>query len=85
MMTDKQLQDLRANVACPVLDESHIDFDVARRVWNGMIDRKPLAIVCCSSISDVSQAVQFARLATYPFQSVAAAIAWRGRRLPKAP
>jgi hypothetical protein len=67
MMTDKQLKDLRANVACPVLDVSHIDFEKARRVWNGMIDRRPLAIVCCSSISDVMQAVRFAREVNLPF------------------
>lgn len=67
MLTDKQLQDLRANVACPVLDVGHTDFETARRVWNGMIDRKPLAIVCCSSISDVMQAVRFARQADLPF------------------
>jgi FAD/FMN-containing dehydrogenase len=32
-----------------------------------MIDRKPLAIVCCSSISDVMQAVRFARRENLPF------------------
>ncbi len=38
MLTDKQLQDLRANVACTVLDVGHNDFETARRVWNGMIE-----------------------------------------------
>ena len=32
-----------------------------------MIDRKPLAIVCCFSISDVMQAVRFARRENLPF------------------
>lgn len=67
MLTDKQLQDLRANVACPVLDVSHAGFETARRVWNGMINRNPLAIICCSSISDVMQAVRFARRENLPF------------------
>lgn len=67
MLTEKQLQDLRANVACPVLGAGDTGFETARKVWNGMIDRKPFAIVCCLSISDVMQAVQFASEANLPF------------------
>lgn len=67
ILTDGQLQNLRANLSCPVLDSGHISYETARRVWNGMFDRKPLAIVCCSSISDVMQAVRFARRENLPF------------------
>lgn len=67
MLSDKQLRDLRATVTSPVIDVNHGDFDRARRVWNGMIDRKPLAIVCCTSISDVMNAVRFARDSNLPF------------------
>ncbi len=36
-------------------------YEGARRVWNGMIDRRPELIVRCTGVADVISAVQFAR------------------------
>src|SRR4026207_1394507 len=36
-------------------------FDEARRIWNGMIDKRPALIVRAAGVSDVIQAVEFAR------------------------
>jgi FAD/FMN-containing dehydrogenase len=36
-------------------------YDAARRVWNGMIDRKPALIARCAGVADVISAVNFAR------------------------
>jgi len=37
------------------------DYDAARVVWNGMIDRRPGLIARCSGVADVVAAVDFAR------------------------
>jgi FAD/FMN-containing dehydrogenase len=42
------------------------DYDEARRVWNGMIDRRPLAIVRASGIDDIAPVIEFARDAQLP-------------------
>ena len=36
-------------------------YDQARRVWNGMIDKRPLAVIYCVDSDDVITAVNFAR------------------------
>src|SRR5512144_2113837 len=37
------------------------DYEQARKIWNGMIDRRPGLIVRCADASDVVDAVNFAR------------------------
>ena len=36
-------------------------YDEARKVWNGMVDKKPAIIACCAAATDVVEAVRFAR------------------------
>ena len=36
-------------------------YNVVRKVWNGMIDKRPALIAQCSSVTDVQNAVTFAR------------------------
>ena len=36
-------------------------YESARKVWNGMIDKRPAVILRCKSIADVQSAVRFAR------------------------
>jgi len=53
-------------MGCPILCEGDEGYESARRVWNGMIDRKPRWIVRPWSIADVMQAVRFARENSLP-------------------
>jgi FAD/FMN-containing dehydrogenase len=52
---------LRAKLRCRVIGTADEEYEVARRVWNGMIDRKPAVIVRPASIADVMRAVRVAR------------------------
>jgi FAD/FMN-containing dehydrogenase len=48
---------VRGELLCPV----DAGYDDARKVWNGMIDKRPALIVRCAGVADVITAVQFAR------------------------
>jgi FAD/FMN-containing dehydrogenase len=44
-----------------LISADHADYDVARAVWNGAIDRRPRLIARCIGTADVIAAVRFAR------------------------
>src|SRR5687768_5833589 len=44
-----------------LLDRDHPQYQEARKVWNGMIDRYPDLIARCQGVSDVVAAIRFAR------------------------
>src|ERR1700751_861212 len=52
---------LSANIHGRVIGPECSEYDVARKVYNGMIDRYPAAIVYCANVVDVTAAVNFAR------------------------
>ena len=43
------------------MDADHPRYDEARKVWNGMIDRRPALIAQCTGVADVRSSVKFAR------------------------
>jgi FAD/FMN-containing dehydrogenase len=50
---------LRARMRGAVIDPTHPEYDAARRVHNGMIDKRPAAIARCTGVADVMVALQF--------------------------
>jgi len=57
---EEALTALRASVQGPVLTSCDTGYDEARRVWNGMIDKRPSFIVRPNGVADVMAAVRFA-------------------------
>ncbi|MEO8999568.1 MAG: FAD-binding oxidoreductase [Rhodanobacter sp.] len=50
----------------PVLRRGELEYEQRRRVWNGAIDRYPLAIARCLDAEDVGAAVRFAARSQLP-------------------
>jgi len=48
-------------VAGRVFVERSDEYEQARRVWNGLIDKRPAVIVQCLGVADVLEAMRFAR------------------------
>lgn len=57
-----RIEALKASLQGELLLPGDAAYDSARKVWNGMIDRKPVLIVHCATQADVIQAVNFARV-----------------------
>lgn len=55
------IKELADTVRGRVITPSHADYDDARAVYNGMHDRKPLAVVQCADSADVMAAIAAAR------------------------
>jgi FAD/FMN-containing dehydrogenase len=60
-MQGEAIARLSANVRGRVIGPDSSEYEVARKVYNGMINRRPTAIVCCANVVDVTAAVNFAR------------------------
>ncbi|HET6981777.1 MAG TPA: FAD-binding protein, partial [Myxococcaceae bacterium] len=61
-LDEKALQDFKGQVRGELLRPGDgTIYEEARKVYNGMIDRKPAIIVRCVDVADVIAAVNFAR------------------------
>jgi FAD/FMN-containing dehydrogenase len=55
------INEFEATISGAVIKPGDTDYDAARRVWNGSIDKHPALVVRAASTDDVVRAVQFAR------------------------
>ena len=55
------LEALRADLRGPLVGPHDIEYDATRAIFNGMIDRRPMAIIRCAGASDVIRGIAFAR------------------------
>jgi len=55
------ISDFAATFRGELLSPSTPGYDEARKVWNGMIDRRPAHIARCKSVADVQSAIRYGR------------------------
>src|SRR6202011_526479 len=60
-LDEATIQDFRAGLRGQVILPGDANYDDARKVWNGMIDRRPALIARCAGVADISKAVRLAR------------------------
>lgn len=58
---ETDLAEFRVRMRGEVLRPGDAGYDEARRIWNGMFDKKPAVIARCTGAADVIAAVKFAR------------------------
>jgi FAD/FMN-containing dehydrogenase len=61
VLNETAIQKFRSTFGGEFVQPDDYNYDTARRVWNGMIDKYPALIVRCIEVSDVISAVNFAR------------------------
>jgi hypothetical protein len=59
--TNHVLDELQARLNGQVIVPEDPQYESARKIWNGLIDRYPALVVRCMSAEDVAHAIRFAR------------------------
>ena len=65
-MNESIFTDFAAGLRGPVIRPADADYDDARSLYNGMIDKHPVAIARCSDTADAIAAVNFGRINKLP-------------------
>lgn len=60
-LAPEAVQELRSRIRGTLVQPGDPHYDEARRIQNGLIDRRPALIVRCSGAADVVESVNFAR------------------------
>ena len=60
-MNDDSIAKFAQGLRGPVISRGHPEYDEARKLYNAMIDKRPLLIARCADVADVIAAVNFGR------------------------
>ena len=60
-MQNDAIAKFKQNLRGAVIERNDADYDEARALYNGMIDKRPLVIARCADVADVIAAVNFGR------------------------
>ncbi|HSZ87774.1 MAG TPA: FAD-dependent oxidoreductase, partial [Acetobacteraceae bacterium] len=60
-LSDAAIDAFRSSIRGELILGGSTNYETARQVWNGNIDRRPALIVRCTGAADVQRAVDFAR------------------------
>src|SRR5271169_1205601 len=61
VMNDEVIAKFAQGLRGPVIGRNHPEYEEARKLYNAMIDKRPLLIARCADIADVIAAVNFGR------------------------
>jgi len=61
MSTEEILEQVKANVRGKIIQPNDLNYNEARKIYNGMIDKHPSHIIQCKDVADVIEAVNFGR------------------------
>src|SRR5438046_4366757 len=61
MLNENSIDNVKANLRGRLIEPGDKDYDEARKVYNGMIHKKPRLIARCADVADVIRSVNFAR------------------------
>ncbi|MFZ1104548.1 MAG: oxidoreductase, partial [Hyphomicrobiaceae bacterium] len=61
MLDASKIADLKGRLRGQLIEATDPAYEEARAVYNGMIDKRPLAIARCVDVADVITAVNFGR------------------------
>jgi hypothetical protein len=78
MLSETTIKNFKANLRGDLIQRSDERYEEARKLYNGMIDKRPLLIARCVDVADVITAVNFGAIWTCSSRSGAVAITARG-------
>jgi len=61
MLDHNAIENFRTSLRGSLIEPQHPEYESSRKVYNGMIDRRPRMIVRCADVADVMAAVNFGR------------------------